>query len=136
MSEAVAMSKSSNIIRRLSNRATQFAGRRRQSSTTAMSRDLSNGPVTMRRRSDSTNTAPEGGRGALFSDSDDDLNEDSPYDLLGVPAAYSVYGLDTNRDFPSTTASMSSTITPGASPGPGPVVPHRLLQGTNLTKLS
>lgn len=136
MSEAVAMSKSPNIIRRLSNRATQFAGRRRQSSTTAMSRDLSNGPVTMRRRSDSTNTAPEGGKGALFSDSDDDLNEGSPYDLLGVPAPYSVYGLDANRDFPSTTASISSTITPASSPGPGPVVPHRLLQGTNLTKLS
>src|SRR6266536_4411814 len=56
MSEALISSKSPGLIRRLSNRASQFAGRRRQSSTTAMSRDHSTGPVIMRRRSDSTNT--------------------------------------------------------------------------------
>ena len=130
MSEAVAMSKSPGLIRRLSNRASNFAGRRRQSSTTAMSRDHSSGPVIMRRRSDSTNTAPEGGRGAFFSDSDSEACEYSREE----PAAIGL-GVEGIRDFPSTTASVSSTVA-SASPAPGPVIPSILLQGTTLTKVT
>jgi phosphatidylinositol phospholipase C, delta len=130
MSEAVAMSKSPGLIRRLSNRATQFAGRRRQSSTTAMSRDHSTGPFIMRRRSDSTNTAPEGGRGALFSDSDDDINGDYREESIITS------GLDGLKDFPSTTASIGSSTVPPATPGPGPVIPSILLQGTSMTKVT
>lgn len=92
MSEAMSMSKSPGIIRRMSNRATQLAGRRRQSSTTAMSREHSSGPVIMRRRSDSTNTAPEGGRGASFSDSDDELSweyRDEPTSMYEGTSNYS-----------------------------------------------
>ncbi|CZT47615.1 probable phosphoinositide-specific phospholipase C [Rhynchosporium secalis] len=126
MSEA--MSKSPNLIRRLSNRASQFTNRRRQSSTQAMSRDHSTGPVIMRRRSDSTNTAPEGGKAALF-DSDDDLSGDMREELP-MP-----YGFE-NRDFPSTTASIGSSASPTSSPGPGPVVPSLLLQGTRMTKVT
>jgi phosphatidylinositol phospholipase C delta len=130
MSEAVAMSKSPGLIRRLSNRASNFAGRRRQSSTTAMSRDHSSGPVIMRRRSDSTNTAPEGGRGAFFNDSDSESYE---Y-YREEPAAIGL-GVEGIRDFPSTTASVSSTIA-SVSPGPGPVIPSILLQGTLMTKVT
>ncbi len=121
------MNKSPGIIRRLSNRATQLAGRRRQSSSTAMSREHSNGPVIMRRRSDSTNTAPEGGKGALFSDSEDELGWDSREEPT------SIYD---GRDFPSTTSSIGSSAAPTSSPGPGPVVPQVLLQGTAMTKVS
>ncbi|KAF4622673.1 hypothetical protein G7Y89_g14355 [Cudoniella acicularis] len=128
MSDALQLSKSPGLIRRLSNRATQLAGRRRQSSTTAMSRDHSTGPVIMRRRSDSTNTAPDGGRGAIFSDSDSD-NGDFREDMY-YPS------MDGNRDFPSTTASIGSSTVPASSPGPGPVIPRILLQGTNLTKVT
>lgn len=129
MSEAIAISKSPGIIRRLSNRASQFAGRRRQSST-AMSRDHSTGPVIMRRRSDSTNTAPEGGRGALFSDSDDDLMEDVK-EYYNFPC-----GIDSYRDYLSTAASIGSSITSAPNPSAGPVIPSILLQGTNLTKIT
>lgn len=130
MSEALVLSKSPGLIRRLSNRASQFAGRRRQSSTTAMSRDHSSGPVIMRRRSDSTNTAPEGGRAALFSDSEDDLTNDYREDV-NIALAF-----DASRDFPSTTASIGSSNAPTSSPGPGPVIPSILLQGTSMTKVT
>lgn len=130
MSEAVAISKSPGLIRRLSNRASTFAGRRRQSSTTAMSRDHSSGPVIMRRRSDSTNTAPEGVRGAFFSDSDTET-----HDYYREEPAINGLGVEGIRDFPSTTASVSSTIASSAA-GPGPVIPSILLQGTTMTKVT
>ena len=130
MSEAVAMNKSPGLMRRLSNRASNFAGRRRQSSTTAMSREHSSGPVIMRRRSDSTNTAPEGGRGAFFSDSDSEV-----YEYYREEPAIIGLGMEGIRDFPSTTASVSSTVA-SASPGPGPVIPSVLLQGTTMTKVT
>jgi phosphatidylinositol phospholipase C delta len=130
MSEAVALSKSPGLMRRLSNRATQLAGRRRQSSNTAM-RDHSSGPVIMRRRSDSTNTAPEGGRGALWTESDDDI----PWDYREEPI--SLLNLDSMKDYPSTTASIASTSIPPSPPGsPGPVIPAILLQGTTMVKVT
>jgi phosphatidylinositol phospholipase C delta len=95
-----------------------------------MSRDHSTGPVIMRRRSDSTNTAPEGGKGALFSDSDDELYGDVREEY------YYPMGLDSKGDFPSTTASIGSSTIPAAGPGPGPVYPQILLQGTPLTKVT
>lgn len=133
MSDAVAMSKSPGLIRRLSNRATKFAGRRRQSSTAAavaMGRDHSTGPVIMRRRSDSTNTAPDGSRGGPpFSDSDSEINGEYREDYYCYPPAP-----DGNRDFPSTTASIGSSTVPITSAGP--VIPSILLQGTNMIKVT
>lgn len=129
MSEAMSTGKSPGLIRRISNRATQFAGRRRPSSNTAMSRDHSTGPVIMRRRSDSTNTSPEGGKGTLF-DSDDELSGDVREEVM-LP-----YGLE-NRDFPSTTAFVGSSNAPStAGPAPGPVIPSILLQGTSMVKVT
>ena len=95
-----------------------------------MSREHSSGPVIMRRRSDSTNTAPEGGRGAFLSDSD---SENYEY-YREEPAAIGL-GVEGIRDFPSTTASVSSTIA-SMAPGPGPVIPSILLQGTPMTKVT
>jgi phosphatidylinositol phospholipase C delta len=123
--EAMALSKSQGLMRRLSNRATQFAGRRRQSSTTAMNREHSSGPV-IRRRSDSTNTAPESAKGPLYTDSDDDMYSSHPEE----PSALGLEFVD----YPSTTASVSSG--PTTSPGPGPVIPSTLLQGTAMTKVT
>lgn len=119
------MSKGPGIIRRLSNRATQFAGRRRQSSTKAVSRDHSQGPVVMRRRSDSNSTAPDG-KGSLYSDSDDDL-EESPEDLNGT-----LGGADGPRDYfaGSANGSLAGNISSG------PVAPAILLQGTPMQKIS
>ncbi|CAG8955825.1 hypothetical protein HYFRA_00011694 [Hymenoscyphus fraxineus] len=125
MSEALNQGKNPGLIRRLSNRATNKFNRRRQSNT-AMSREHSSGPTIIRRRSDSTNTAPEG-RGAFYSDSDSDAI-DCREEAVSPPA--------TDADFPtSTTASVgSTTVVP--SPGPGPVIPSVLLRGTSMTKIT
>lgn len=120
------------LIRRLSNRASQFAGRRRQSSTTAMSREHSQGPITMRRRSDSTNTAPEGtsGRGPFSYDSDDDVSED-PREELGIAAA-----LD-GRYGPLNINTCITAPSPSSNPTRlGPVIPASLLEGTTMIKVN
>ncbi len=123
MSEAVAISKSPGIIRRLSNRATQF-GRRRQSSTTANSRDHSSGPV-VRRRSDSNSTAPEY-KGSLYSDSEYEPDEGA-FDLNST-----IGSGDTTRDCSSGSANGSQS----GNISTGPVIPSVLLQGTNMVKVS
>lgn len=64
----------------------------------------------------------------MFSDSD---TEQDYYQEPG-PIALGIEGL---RDFPSTTASISST-TASAAPISGPVIPSILLQGTTMTKVT
>lgn len=123
MSEALATNKKSGLIRRLSNKATNFAGRRRQSSTTANSRDHSTGPVTMRRRSDSTNTAPEL-RPALFTESEDELLEESKDD--GTATHHG----ESNGSANGSISTQSNDFTTG------PVVPEELLIGTPVYKFS
>ncbi|KAH8598270.1 putative 1-phosphatidylinositol-4,5-bisphosphate phosphodiesterase 1 [Bisporella sp. PMI_857] len=118
-------SKSPGLIRRISNRASRFATRRRQSSTNAMNRDHSTGPVVMRRRSDSTNTAPEGLKGLLFGDSDsEEQYENYQEDPTALLAA------DASHDSASTISSSTG------STGPGPVIPAILLQGTAMIKFT
>ena len=123
MSEAVAISKKSGLIRRLSNKASGFAGRRRQSSTATNSRDHSTGPVTMRRRSDSTNTAPEL-RPALLTESDEEHEEESKED-----------GNTEAPGEPNGSANGSISTQSNDFTG-GPVIPAILLQGTPLNKVS
>ena len=130
MSEAMAISKSPGLMRRFSNKASQFArGRRRQSSNHA-GRDHSTGPFIMRRRSDSTNTAPETLRGNSFLESDDEQ-------LSYYEEPVSLLNLD-NLDYTSsTTATITTTSMPVSPPSsPGPVIPGLLLQGTGMVKVS
>jgi phosphatidylinositol phospholipase C delta len=137
MSEALASSsKSPGIIRRISNRATQFAGRRRQSSTTAMSRDHSTGPVVVRRRSDSNSTAPEVARPKYgYSDSDDEEAEEAARsDIKGL-------GLPDGITSAPSSSSNGSLAPPSIAPVPavpsiGPVIPAILLRGTTMLKVS
>lgn len=121
------MSKSPGLIRRISNRATTFASKRRQSSTVAKSRDHSTGPVFMRRRSDSNGTVPDTGRASIFADSDDEDQISIREEIMS--------NLDGTRDpgLGSTNGSIAPSIT-GISAGP--VIPGMLLQGTILTKVS
>lgn len=127
MSEAMALSKGPGIIRRLSNKASKFAGRRRQSSAAAAanSRDHSSGPVIMRRRSDSTSTAPEA-RPALLTESDDESREDSRDEMIGIA--------DGMKDYYSS-GSPNGSIS-GLPINDGPVIPALLLQGTTMLKVS
>ncbi|KAI9735776.1 MAG: Phospholipase C [Claussenomyces sp. TS43310] len=129
MSEALSGSKSTGIIRRLSNRASRLANRRRQSSTNANSRDHSSGPVIMRRRSDSNGTAPEV-RGSLLSDSDDDIPEDARDELNMA------LGGDGLRDFSGSSTYGSTTCGSISGISAGPVIPSVLIQGTPMVKLS
>ncbi|KAI0023609.1 hypothetical protein F4780DRAFT_57992 [Xylariomycetidae sp. FL0641] len=131
MAEVMAISNTSGrgLMRRLSNRATKFARTRRQSSVAPNSRDGSIGPGILRRRSDSTNTAPTP-ENVLF-DSDDDFHDE-------MNELSSVFGAESmGRDFssgstaPSVTGSTSVPDTPsGTSP------PFALVKGTYLTKVS
>jgi phosphatidylinositol phospholipase C delta len=122
----MSIGKSPGLIRRLSNRATQFAGRRRQSSTAARSRDHSTGPVIMRRRSDSNSTAPDGARPSLYTDSDEDIEE--------LDDLSETFGIETSRDVQSTYGSIAaSSLMEGID---GPVIPAMLLNGTTMTKVS
>ncbi|KAI1491195.1 hypothetical protein F5X96DRAFT_487090 [Biscogniauxia mediterranea] len=119
------------LIRRLSNRATKkFARNRRQSSAAPKSRDCSIGPGILRRRSDSTNTAPTADL-VLYTDSDEELHDD-------MNELNSLCGADSMpRDFSSgsTAASISGSASIVDIP-PGPVLPLALIKGTYLSKIS
>ncbi|XXH00530.1 hypothetical protein Hte_006878 [Hypoxylon texense] len=121
------------LIRRLSNRATKLASRtRRQSAATPRSRDGSVGPGILRRRSDSTNTAPAADTGVLLTDSDDEFHHEEMNELNSISGAESM-----TRDFSAGSAAPSmagSTSIVDASTGP--VVPMALVQGTYLNKVS
>ncbi|KAK3076223.1 hypothetical protein LTS18_013580, partial [Coniosporium uncinatum] len=127
MSEAVAMSKSPGIMRRLSRGAHNRLTRARRSSTTHTDRDQSAGPVFMRRRSDSNRAVSEGAPDV--SDLDLDFDEDTVTDcgnsLLDDPAD-NAFGIYTGR---SSVASAPS----GADAPRGSVI---LQQGTLLEKVT
>ncbi|POS86052.1 hypothetical protein EPUL_006704 [Erysiphe pulchra] len=130
MSEAINISKSPGIIRRLSNRASQLASSRRRPSSNAVSRDQSSGPVILRRRSNSTSNASDMYRsGVIFYDSDDEHNKDIIEEITTTD--------ECSREILTRTVSLgssgtSTTLTVAA----GPVVPSILLQGTRLMKVS
>ncbi|KAI1084176.1 PLC-like phosphodiesterase [Whalleya microplaca] len=133
MAEALSNSKDHSgkgLIRRLSNRATKFARTRRRSSATPNSRDGSIGPGILRRRSDSTNTAPTAD-GVLYTDSDEEIHDDMN-ELNSLCGAESMV-----RDFSS--GSTAGSIAGSASfvdVPTGPIVPMALVKGTYLEKVS
>lgn len=126
MSEALASTKTPGLMRRVSNRLT----RRRQSSTHTNSRDQSAGPVIMRRRSDSTSTAPEHSRSILSTDSDEEIYHEDAREDLGL--FLGLTGADSSQDSGYASAGNSSTFDDNG----GPVIPMSLLQGTRLMKVS
>ncbi|KAI1135184.1 PLC-like phosphodiesterase [Hypoxylon sp. FL0543] len=133
MAEALSNSHSSGkgLIRRLSNRATKFASRtRRQSAATPMSREGSVGPGILRRRSDSTNTAPAA-ETVLLTDSDDEFHDE-------MNELNSIFGAESmTRDFSGGSAAASVAGSASIADVPaGPVVPMALVKGTFLHKIS
>lgn len=126
----------SNLIRRLSSRASRRITRRRQSSAAPSGRDGSVGPCFLRRRSDSnTGAAPEFAPTPTDSESDFDDRDD-------VGSLRSNFMLDgVSRDAPSAIPpprSNSSTSPVGGSSTTmaGPVIPLQLQQGIWLRKVS
>ncbi|KAI1391410.1 PLC-like phosphodiesterase [Hypoxylon trugodes] len=134
MAEALSSSHSSGgkgLIRRLSNRASKFASRtRRQSAATPMNREGSVGPGVIRRRSDSTNTAPAADN-VLLTDSDEEYHDEF-YEHNSIFGAESMA-----RDFSSGSGapSLSGSISIADVPT-GPVIPMALVKGTHLLKVS
>ncbi|TGO39503.1 hypothetical protein BHYA_0052g00010 [Botrytis hyacinthi] len=127
MAESFNGNRSQGLMRRLSNKIS-----RRQSTNT--SREQSAGPVMLRRRSDSTNTAPDSRHYPINSDSDEDVHEDT---IEWVDSPLGIEGL--TGDYPSSNASFacSSTMTGGnAGLAFGPVIPTVLLQGTTMIKIT
>ncbi|KAG6041596.1 hypothetical protein E4U41_003333 [Claviceps citrina] len=123
----IATSSKTNLIRRLSNRASRrLTGRRRQSSAAPTSRDGSVGPCFLRRRSDSNTTAPPDLVPTPTTDSESDTDERD--DLLSLFLDQTHKGSSAN----STTGSL-----PGSSNNmAGPVIPLQLQRGTWLRKIS
>ncbi|KAI0169587.1 PLC-like phosphodiesterase [Hypoxylon sp. FL1284] len=126
-------SSSKGLMRRLSNRATKLASRtRRQSAATPKSRDGSIGPGILRRRSDSTNTAPTADTGVILTDSDDDCHLEETNELNSIYAPESM-----TRDFSGGSAAPSvAGSTSIMDIGASPVVPMALVKGTYLQKIS
>jgi phosphatidylinositol phospholipase C delta len=112
------------LIRRFSNR---FAKARRQSSAAANSRDVSLGPGILRRRSDSTNTAPADT--VVLTDSDEDVHDEISEVATGtdITAREPSFG----SSAPSVAGSCSNSDVPD-----GPVLPRALIKGTILSKIS
>ncbi|KAI6248498.1 1-phosphatidylinositol 4,5-bisphosphate phosphodiesterase 1 [Erysiphe necator] len=131
MSEAINISKSPGIIRRLSNRASQLASSRRRPSSNAVNRDQSTGPVILRRRSNSNSTVSDVYRsGVIFYDSEDECSKD----IIEETTTTINEG---SREALCRTISLGSSGTPTTlTAAAGPVVPSILLQGTRLRKVS
>ncbi|KAK2608729.1 hypothetical protein QQS21_002718 [Conoideocrella luteorostrata] len=119
-----------NLIRRLSSRASRrLTSRRRQSSAAPTSRDGSVGPCFLRRRSDSNNTAPPEYMPPSITDSESDADEREEVGSIGsVFLDHMPKGSSAN----STTGSISG----GSNNMAGPVIPLQLQRGTWLRKIS
>ncbi|KAI1056751.1 hypothetical protein LB507_001602 [Fusarium sp. FIESC RH6] len=124
MSE-VANNSKGGLIRRFSNRAQRFAGRRRPSSGAPASRDGSVGPSILRRRSDSNATAPQ--ENAL-TDTDEEP-EFVPEDSISMVC------LDGNT-YTSSANSTHGSISGSAGAMAGPVLPAELRNGCPVKKVS
>ncbi|QPG97024.1 hypothetical protein C2857_005639 [Epichloe festucae Fl1] len=125
-----ASSSKTNLIRRLSSRASRrLTSRRRQSSAAPTSRDGSVGPCFLRRRSDSNNTAPPDLTPTPTTDSESDVDERE--DLMSI-RSISLDQVHKGSSANSTTGSLSGSGNNMA----GPVIPLQLQRGTWLRKIS
>lgn len=127
-------SNKSNLIRRLSSRASRsITSRRRQSSAAPSGRDSSVGPCFLRRRSDSNTGAPPDFAPA-HTDSESDFDDRDEYGSLRS----NKFMLDgTVRAAPRTAARNATSPVGGSSTTmAGPVIPLQLQQGIWLRKIS
>ncbi|KAF2397714.1 PLC-like phosphodiesterase, partial [Trichodelitschia bisporula] len=127
MAEALAISnKGPGLMRRLSRGATNRITRRRLSATSA-NRDVSCGPVIVRRRSDSNKAIPDGGIDVSDLDLDDlDADTAANEDLSTSPTHNGLVATPSAR--PSITSISEEKL--------APTMPQVLQQGTLLTKVT
>ncbi|KAF9772291.1 hypothetical protein IL306_010013 [Fusarium sp. DS 682] len=121
--------KSSNLIRRFSNRAHRFASSRQQSSAAPASRNGSIGPSILRCRSDGNATAPP--RTPEYNAVTDTDEEADP-----VPDGnISLFGLD-GVTHSSSNNDAAGSINGNGSAKAGPVLPAELRNGCEVLKVS
>ncbi|ETS77211.1 hypothetical protein PFICI_11085 [Pestalotiopsis fici W106-1] len=139
MAEALQNQKGSNgnLIRKLSNKTTNMVRgmsvrTRRQSSVAPKSRDGSIGPGILRRRSDSTNTAPA--ENVFLTDSDEEYPPADEREAF-VNALGLIDGPLREVSSTSNPGSVSGTASP-VDPTAGPVIPLALIKGTYVRKIS
>ncbi|KAI6762726.1 hypothetical protein HG530_008706 [Fusarium avenaceum] len=125
MSE-VANNSKGGLIRRFSNRAQRFAGRRRPSSNAPTSRDGSVGPSILRRRSDSNATAPQENSALTDTDEEPEFIPDDSISMVGLDAAA----------YTSSANSTHGSISASAGAMAGPVLPAELRNGCPVRKVS
>ncbi|EWZ29345.1 hypothetical protein FOZG_16974 [Fusarium oxysporum Fo47] len=121
--------KSSNLIRRFSNRAHRFASSRQQSSAAPASRNGSIGPSILRCRSDSNATAPPRTpeyNAVTGADEEDDPVPDGNISLFGLDGATHS---SSNND-------AAGSINGSGSAKAGPVLPAELRNGCEVLKVS
>ncbi|KAK8120382.1 1-phosphatidylinositol 4-5-bisphosphate phosphodiesterase 1 [Apiospora kogelbergensis] len=116
------------LMRRLSRRAKKLAPRR-QSSVILTGRDGTIGPVILRRRSDSNNTAPA--ETVFYSDSADAFTDErDEYNALGL-----MNGSLRKVSLTSNPCSKTGSWSPVGAYA-GPVIPLALVKGTSIFKVS
>ncbi|KAF4970003.1 hypothetical protein FSARC_2906 [Fusarium sarcochroum] len=125
MSE-VANNSKGGLIRRFSNRAQRFAGRRRPSSNAPASRDGSVGPSILRRRSDSNATAPPENSALTDTDEEPEFIPDDSISMVGFDGA----------TYTSSANSTHGSISGSAGAMAGPVLPAELRNGCPVRKVS
>ncbi|KAK6084764.1 phosphatidylinositol-specific phospholipase C [Seiridium cupressi] len=126
---------SGGLIRRLSSKTMKVVSRtRRQSSVAPKSRDGSIGPAILRRRSDSTNTAPPADN-VFLTDSDDDFIPADERDEFLINPLGLIDGQVREASPTSNPGSISGTLSP-VDPTVGPVIPLALVKGTYVRKIS
>lgn len=135
-----AVKQNTNIIRRLSNKASKAITRRRTSSAHPNSRDVSVGPGILRRRSDSNNTAPTSDlmeRPAF--DTESECEADERDDGESISASTFDNGAMDSAPTTNTASSINGSICPPLASPPqvgGPVIPLVLLNGVPISKVS
>ncbi len=143
MSHEAISRQNSSIIRRLSTKASKAITRRRPSSAHPNSRDVSVGPGILRRRSDSTNTAPPSSdvldHSTFDSDSEYEADERDDGESISAStfdgAAHTEVSVTTNATS-SATGSTVAVPLPVAVAQVGPVIPLALLHGIPIRKVS
>ncbi|CAK7224074.1 hypothetical protein SCUCBS95973_005396 [Sporothrix curviconia] len=132
-----------SIIRRLSNRASKaIIPRRRPSSAHPNSRDVSVGPGILRRRSDSTNTAPISDimdRPTFDTDSEYDADERDDGESIATSMFDGISTTDasaTSNGTSSVSGSTATAVVPATPAQVGPVIPLALLHGIPIRKVS
>lgn len=135
MAEALVLNKGSGLMRRISGAASKLRPRR-QSSTRAMQRDRSSGPVMVRRRSESKSGCErEGGLADATATAAASFERDREYEE-SIDGSTPLHGLGFFSDAVETDSAGVPVGPCRTQGGVTPIVPPSLREGTTLVKVT